>query len=106
MSVRRKAFFAFLLLWVSFLAVMIAGTFDFRFVLYGGATLTFGFVVYTCTLRCPNCGQWIYKRRKKLWGMEAIYYGGNPVPRRCSWCGQDLSQTTMGTSSVHKPNAV
>src|ERR1700723_798480 len=99
MSVRKKALFAHLILWVSFLTAMIAGTFDFRFVWYGVPLLTFGYAIYARTLRCENCGQWIYKRRKKLWGMEAIYYGGNPVPRRCSWCGQDLSQATMGTSS-------
>src|ERR1700720_4927985 len=103
MSVRRKAFLVLLSFWASlFLGVAI---FDSRF-FWISPFLMFGLMIYSITLRCPNCGQSIYKRRKKLWGMEAIYYGGNPVPRRCSRCGQDLSQTRKGDSSVSKFNAV
>jgi hypothetical protein len=96
MSVRKKVFYAWLFVVVTFFG---AAMFDVRFFLYVGPILVLGAGIYTTTLRCPNCSQSIYKRRKKLWGMEAIYYGGNPVPRRCSWCGQDLSQTTKVASS-------
>src|ERR1700719_719307 len=103
MSVRKKPFYAWLFVVVSFVGTAM---FDFRFFLYIEPVLVLGTGIYTTTLRCPNCRESIYKRRKKLWGMEAIYYGGNPLPRHCSWCGQDLSQTTTSSSSVHKPNAV
>src|SRR5258708_35299762 len=103
MSVRRKAFLVLLSFWASFF--MGVAIFDSR-CFWISPFLMFGLMIYSITLRCPSCGQWIYKHRKELWGMEAIYYGVNPVPRRCSWFGQDLNEARKGTSSVGEPDAV
>ena len=88
MSVREKAICAWLFLVASFLGTAM---FDVQFFLYGEPFLMIGAAIDINTLRCPNCGQSIYKRRKKFLGAEFIFYGGSPIPRHCVWCGQDLS---------------
>jgi len=100
MSVRKKAFCASSFLYVSFLVALVAGMFDFRFFLYVAPIVTLGSAIYMRTLRCPNCGQWIYKRRLKLRGSYFAYYGGNPAPRHCAWCGEDLNQARRANSSA------
>jgi len=88
MSVRKKAFYAMLFLWASFIGTAIL---NFQLCLYVEPFVMIGTAIYTITLRCPNCGQWIYKRGKRFLGADFIFYGGNPIPRCCAWCGQDLS---------------
>jgi len=45
--------------------------------------------IYLLSLRCPNCGAPIYKRRVKLLGEEFTYWGGF-IPKKCSQCGKEL----------------
>jgi hypothetical protein len=88
MGVRKKAFSALALAWMNFVGCALLGVwFDVRFFYLGGfAVLAAG--AYGLTLRCPRCGERIYKRRLKFWGMEFVCWGGF-VPRRCAWCGRD-----------------
>lgn len=98
MSVRKKAICAFWFVYGSFLLTAITGTLiDFRFFLYGEPILVLGAAVYMRGLRCPNCGESIYKRRKDFLGLEVVYYLGL-VPRRCAWCGQDLNRAGKASS--------
>jgi hypothetical protein len=95
MSVRKKAFFANAIFLMNAIGGFVAGVMiDFRLTAYVlVVALIFG--IYQLTLRCPRCGQWIYKRRAKFLDMDFTYYGGNPVPRYCARCGQDLNQTSV-----------
>ena len=45
--------------------------------------------IYLLSLRCPDCGSRIYKRKVKLFGEEFTYWGGF-VPKKCSHCGKEL----------------
>jgi ribosomal protein L37E len=93
MSVREKAFWANLIFVLGFVVAVIAFISIDRRLAFLWPIFGIGVMIYMLLLRCPRCGQWIYKRQTKILGLEFTYYGGNPVPRRCARCGQDLSQT-------------
>jgi hypothetical protein len=51
--------------------------------------ITFAVIFCTYFLRCPVCGQHIYKRKVQIWGMEFSFWGGLP-PDRCANCDSPL----------------
>ena len=91
MGIRKKAFCVWVILLTNVIGCFIAGILiDFRIWLYLTPTIMIAGSIYMKRfLRCPRCGESIYKRRIKFWGMDFTYYGGWPVPRRCAWCGMD-----------------
>ena len=93
---RKKAFWSLAIFAVGLVASMLAFfSIDPRlWILW--PIFAIGVMIYRHFLRCPRCGQSIYKRRKIFLGLEYTYYGVNLVPRRCGCCGQDLSQTAPG----------
>jgi len=49
--------------------------------------------IYLFSLRCPNCGAPIYKRRAKLLGVDLTYWGGLFLPTKCSQCAKELGSS-------------
>ncbi len=88
-STRKRAFYAIALAALNFfgfliLTINVNGAFIWPTIL-----VPVGAGLYLLTLRCPSCGNRIYKRKAKLFGEEFTYWGGL-LPRRCSHCSTEL----------------
>jgi hypothetical protein len=89
MPVRKKAIYAIAIGFLNFVGFMIlAKNVDEAF-LFAAILVAAMAGLYSLTLRCPNCGNRIYKRKVRLFGEEFTYWGGF-VPKRCSHCGEEL----------------
>jgi hypothetical protein len=49
-------------------------------------------ILYIFSLRCPNCGNRIFKRRIKIFGNNFIYFGGINLPTYCNQCNYKLGE--------------
>jgi rRNA maturation protein Nop10 len=86
-SLRQKAFLAIFWAFICFLTGLGLTLYvDQRFVLL--AILLPAFAgIYTLTLRCKNCGEPMFKRKARIFGIRFGYWGGFTIPKECSRCG-------------------
>lgn len=88
-SVRKKAIYVIAFTLISFIC------FSPLVEMYNGKFFLLIFVIpvfsglYLLTLRCPKCGNRIYKRKSVIFGEKFTYWGGF-VPKRCSHCNHEL----------------
>jgi hypothetical protein len=59
---------------------------DGRF-LYLLLAILFIYLGFLLTLRCRHCGEFMLKRKRRIAGVEMVFWGGMRVPKRCSRCG-------------------
>ena len=85
-SVRKKALYAIAIATLNFFGFMILATSvsNFFAIFAVGVPIICG--IFLISLRCPVCGQLVYKRKTRLFGQEITYWGGF-LPKRCSKCG-------------------
>lgn len=87
-SLRKRLLLAFLFVLVNFIGSSGLTIYvDQRFI-WLVILLPMGAGIYTLTLRCPNCGEFMIKKKIKIWGMEFTYWGGFTIPKNCSRCGK------------------
>jgi hypothetical protein len=88
-SPRKRAFFAIAVAFINFFGFLIL-TMNINGIFILPAILVpVGAGLYLLSLRCPNCGNRIYKRKVKLFGEEFTYWGGF-IPTRCAHCEHEL----------------
>jgi hypothetical protein len=98
MSIRRRALIAVALAVINVLGSLAAA------ITWGNAFVVPGVLValvaggYLLSLRCPNCGARMCKRKVRVLGEEFTYWGGL-IPKTCSECGAPLGSTHSGSSS-------
>jgi hypothetical protein len=66
--------------------VLLMATEDGRF-LYLLLAILFVYLGFLLTLRCRHCGELMVKRKRRIAGVEALFWGGLGVPKNCSRCG-------------------
>ncbi len=87
MSLRQKAFLSFLFGTVGLLVSLLLTMYvDQRF-LWLATVFLIAVGVYGFTLRCKNCGEFMGKRKIRIFGVEFTYWGGLTIPRTCLRCG-------------------
>jgi len=70
----------------------VLGVFSFAFLVLGNgiliflpsALIVFLMALYTMSRQCPNCGEYVWKRRSARSGI--VYWGGFTTPKACSDC--------------------
>lgn len=88
-SVRKRAIYVIAFAFISFIG------FSPLVEMYNGKFFGLIFIIpvfsglYLLTLRCPKCGNRIYKRKAVMFGETFNYWGGF-VPKRCSHCNHEL----------------
>jgi hypothetical protein len=88
-SVRKRAFYAIAIAVLNFfgflaLTVNVNGVYIWPTILI---PLVAG--IYLLSLRCPSCGNRIYKRKVRIIGEGFTYWGGF-IPKQCSHCEKML----------------
>src|SRR5215471_19572560 len=84
-SARKRAFYVIALAIMNFLGFMILTTNVHGIFFVPTILVPIGAGLYLLSLRCPNCGNRIYKRKVRVFGETFTYWGGF-VPRRCATC--------------------
>ena len=87
MSLRQKALFSFIfgsagLLISLLLSMYVDQRFLWLAIICFIAVGTYGFI-----LRCKNCGEFMGRKKIRIFGVELTYWGGFTIPRTCSRCG-------------------
>jgi uncharacterized membrane protein YfcA len=85
-SLRTRAFVAIVLVLASFLGSLGLTLYVDQEFVWLLLIITIVGGIYTLTLRCPICGNPMYKRRIQIWNMEFTYWGGFRIPKNCSRC--------------------
>jgi hypothetical protein len=66
----------------------------------------FAFGLYSFSQRCPECGEFAWRKRRTVAGTEVVYWGGLP-PRECSRCGCSFETRLPGKKAkAGRPKAV
>jgi hypothetical protein len=100
MPIRKKAIILVALILVNFFGSLGLTLYvDQRF-LWSVVLLPTLFALLLLALRCEKCGKPVYKNRINLLGVSFTYWGGfNPLPRKCTQCGFDFTETLLDRSA-------
>jgi hypothetical protein len=85
-SVRKKSIYAMAIATLNFFGFIILATSISNFFAIFAVGAPFICGILLLSLRCPVCGQPMYKRKIRIFGEEITYWGGF-LPKRCSKCG-------------------
>ncbi|MGD0960981.1 MAG: hypothetical protein ABSB19_14340 [Methylomonas sp.] len=89
-SVRKKAFYALLFIFFSvFGSIGLIININSKFFMLAIVPAYCG-GLYLLSLRCPSCGNRIYKRKAKVSGETVTYWGGFGIPTHCAHCNTKL----------------
>jgi hypothetical protein len=95
-SPRKRAFYAIAIAVMNFFGFLILTLYAHSAFIWPTILVPVAVGLYLLSLRCPNCGNRIFKRKVKIFGEEFTYWGGFSVPRSCSRCNADLSARSDG----------
>ncbi|QEX21331.1 hypothetical protein FRZ61_12560 [Hypericibacter adhaerens] len=91
LPVRKRAIIAIFIAFLNFVGLGAWGiTTEIKLLLVLAVIVPALAGAYLLSLRCPNCGTRIYKRKAQIFGEEFAYWGGLGVPRECAKCGTKL----------------
>lgn len=86
-SLRKKAFLAIFFTIINAIGTGLLALYIDQRSIWLTILIVLGGGLYTLTLRCPNCGAPMYKRKTQILGMDFTYWGGFTIPKNCSHCG-------------------
>ena len=88
-NLRRKALYAMAIGLMNFFGFSLLAAYVDQGWLVAAIAIPVAAGIYLVTLRCPNCGRPIFKRRGQVAGVEVDYWGGW-IPKTCSGCDELL----------------
>lgn len=89
-SLRKRAYYTIAIAAINFLGFLMLTVTISQIFIWPTILVPFGAGLYLLSLRCPKCGNRIYKRKVRIFGEEFIYWGGIFVPKRCSHCNTEF----------------